>query len=278
MDWGFIGAACGFFLNSVVYRLLTAIYARKHRTIYNAVQADSAKIGFAAIKNTFFAIFHLAWRDGIVMVSMYVATQVSTLICSAFLSLDEAGSYAISLQFANAICSFASAYASSSYPEFQAAYTQRNSRREREIVGACSVAYWTACIVCIAGVTVVALPVLTVIKPEYTYDTGLFVMLGIYSMLLNHHSMHCSFIMCMNNMPYMLSYLVSAVIGLALSVAMVMWLGIGVWGLVLGQGIAQLAFNNWYWPRYVADKLQSSYRSLLGLGFETLRKRIARRD
>lgn len=278
MGLGLIGAAFGFLFNSVAYRLLTSVYARKHYGINKGLRSDSTAVSLGEIKATFATIFYLAWRDGVVMISLYIATQVSTLICSAYLSLEDAGSYAILLQFANAICSFASAYAASAYPEFQAAYTRGDSSRESEIAGKCSIAYWAACFLCVISVAAIALPLLKVLKPEYTYDLGLFILLSVYTVLLNHHSMYCSFIMCMNEIPYTFSYLISSVVGLALSVFMIKVLGIGAWGLVIGQGIAQLAYNNWHWPCYVAHKLNSTYRNLISLGVRAFRLDLSRAE
>lgn len=269
-----IGAAFGFLANSLAYRFLSAVYVRGHVAVQYGINSDSLPVKIKEVTETFLTIFYIAWRDGIVMIAMYFATQVSTLLCSAFLSLEEAGAYALLLQFANAVFNFASSYASSSFPEFQSAYAVKDLSRQVQIAGNCTFAYWGVSLVCTLGVTFVALPILSLIQPSYAYDPTLYIAITIYLALLNHHSMYCSLIMCMNEIPYAASYLVSSAAGLALAAVLMSVVNLGPWGLVIGQALAQAVYNNWYWPLYVTKRLGTTYRQVLQAGCSAFRRRI----
>ena len=67
----------------------------------------------------------------------------------------------------------------------------------------------------------------------------------------------------MNEIPYFKAYLVSTVTGIVLSCILCGFLRMGAWGLVFGQAIPQLLYNNWRWPKYVLDFVGTSYPRML---------------
>jgi hypothetical protein len=54
------------------------------------------------------------------------------------------------------------------------------------------------------------------------------------------------------------------------SITLVTVLHFGVWGLVLSQGIVQLAYNNWKWPIDAAKRMQHSFAYIMTNGFKAL--------
>lgn len=100
----------------------------------------------------------------------------------------------------------------------------------------------------------------------------LFLGLLVYLALWEHHSICCNYIINMNEIPYMLGYIVAAVLGVVVSIVLLMIDGIGVWSLVLGPLIAQLIYNNWKWPLYLSKKLELPYHRLIKCGVLLWRK------
>lgn len=92
-------------------------------------------------------------------------------------------------------------------------------------------------------------------KSDFICDPVLYLGLSIYMFLLNQHSLFCNVIVNMNEIPYFKAYLISTLAGLVLSCILCAYFKLGTWGLVLGQMLPQLAYNNWYWPVYVMKKL-----------------------
>ena len=70
----------------------------------------------------------------------------------------------------------------------------------------------------------------------------------------------------MNEIPYYKSYIVSTAVGILLTCFLCGVFGMGSWGLVLGQAVPQLMYNNWKWPSYVLNRLGISYFEMLRHG------------
>lgn len=80
------------------------------------------------------------------------------------------------------------------------------------------------------------------------------------------YSPFCIYIISTNEIPYLPAYIVSAIAGFVLSYVLISFTGMGVWALVVGNGAAQLAYNNWKWPIYLARKFSSHYFALIRAG------------
>ena len=119
-----------------------------------------------------------------------------------------------------------------------------------------------------AGVCVVIFPLLPLFKPGIDIDYALFLVMCLYVGLLQQHSIFCNYIISMNEIPYMWGYIIASIIGCALVCLFSGLFGMGAWGIILGQGISQLAYNNWKWPVYLCKKLGSSYHEIIKEGVQ----------
>lgn len=265
--WGLFGASLGYLVNSISIRLLALIYLRRHRQIEDARSSDKKKVAPGEIADVLRAVSNISVRDGIVSFSNYGATQAVSIICSAFLDLTATGIFSISVQIASAIVTFASSYARTFLPMVQHYVVLSDIGSMRKLVSKGVVAYWVIFIFAMFAAVLTCPPLLEMVKPEAVFDRLFFILLCLYYGFWNHHSLCCNYIVCMNEIPYVKSYLVSAVCGILLSVALCAKLGLGIWGLLLGQALAQAAYNNWKWPRYLCAKLKTSYAQLLKQGF-----------
>ena len=263
---GLVGAAIGYLANAVLLRGAAMIMARKHREIEEGRRSDEVPVSVSAIKDIFLTIFHVAWRDGLVQLALYASTQATSILSSLFLGLSETGTYSVLLQFSNAIFSFASAYPNSFFPAMQSAYAEGNGRLQRHYVCTGIVGYWTLSFLGTVGVCVVLLPILPVIKPGVSVDFGLFLLMCFYLALLNQHSIFCNYIVGMNEVPYMWGYVLAAVFGTVMVCLLCGGFGLGAWGLILGQAVSQLFYNNWKWPVYLCNKIGFRYRDCLRQG------------
>ena len=79
---------------------------------------------------------------------------------------------------------------------------------------------------------------------------------------------HCAVITLSstNEIPYLPAYIVSAIAGFVLSYVLISFTNMGVWALVVGNGVAQLTYNNWKWPMYLSRKFSSHYFALIRAG------------
>ncbi|WP_456031688.1 O-unit flippase-like protein [Senegalimassilia anaerobia] len=264
--FGLVGAAIGYLVGAVLLRAAAVLMMRRHREIEDGRRSDTVAVEALAIKEIFLTIFHVAWRDGLVQLALYASTQATSILSSLFLGLAETGMYSILLQFSNAIYSFASAYPNSFFPAMQSAYAEAKTDVQRHYVCTGIVGYWALSVLGTIGVCAVFLPLLPLFKPNVSVDFGLFVLMCLYLGLLNQHSIFCNYIVGMNEVPYMWGYILAAVVGTVLVCLLCGVLGMGAWGIILGQAVSQLIYNNWKWPVYLCSKIGFSYRECLREG------------
>lgn len=264
---GLIGAAIGYLVNALLLRVAALILLKGHAKIEIGRKSDTESIKKVEIKETFFTVGHLAWKDGLVQIALYCSTQATSILSSLFLGLAETGTYSVLLQLSTAVCNFAGAYPKSFFPSMQAAFARGDNERQRQVCSTGMCAYWFLFIVGTVGVCIVVLPLLPIFKPDIRIDYLLYIALSIYLALLHQHSIICSYIISRNEIPYMGGYIAAAVVGVALCWFLCDILGLGVWGLVAGQFASQLLYNNWKWPMYFSRKLDTTYLKLIKTGW-----------
>lgn len=271
---GLIGAALGYLANAAFLRLSSLLLLRGHREIEEGRKSDTAGIEADAIRGVFATIVHVAWRDGAVQLALYVSTQAMSILSSLFLGLSETGTYSILLQFANAIYNFAAAYPKSFYPAVQSAFASGDKTRVQCHVAAGIIGYWVLYFICTTGVCLLFLPLLPLFKPTAVLDYPLFLCMCLYLALLQQHSIFCNYIISMNEIPYMRGYIIAAALGTALVAVFSGAFEMGAWGIVLGQAISQVVYNNWKWPLYLSHKIGCTYRGLVVKGIEIWKMRL----
>lgn len=274
LGMGLFGAALGYFANSITLRILSIVYLNGHKEIENNRKKDVRRVKLNEVKMALGAVGHVALRDGVVSFANYASTQAITLISSAYLGLAASGVYSIALQLSTAVINLASAYPKSFFPSMQAAVARADASMERHYVSSGVVAYWILYLIGTAGVMLFVIPLLPLLKPGTQIDAVLFVCLNLYMGLWNQHGLFCNYIVSMNEIPYMTAYLISAVLGVALSCIFCGPMRLGAWGIVVGQALSQLIYNNWFWPCYLCKKIGTSYTSCILEGSAYWKKRL----
>ena len=275
--FGLLGASIGYLACAVTLRVMVVLRMRCHRELQEGRRGDVQKVTRSEIGTTLGSVSHIAWRDGLVTIALYMSTQAMSLMSSAYLGLAQTGTYSLLLQLSTAVYNFAVVYPKSFYPAMQSAFAENDLARQRRFVSTGVVAYWAFFCVGMLGVGVVILPLVPLIKPGVSVDYSLFAVMCIYLGLLQHHSLFCNYIVCRNEIPYMCGYIVAAVLGVALVYVCTGVCGLGAYGIVLGQAVSQLLYNNWKWPRYLSSELGTTYAHLCSEGLSIWRNRLFKR-
>ena len=271
-----LAAAIGYLLYSVLLLFFASRAFRKHADIGRGISSDKQRISKKEVIDTLKTVSFVASRDGLVSVAWYGATQAMTLLCSAFLGLSEAGTYSVMVQFTSGIYNVSSAYMRSFFPAFQSAYVRGDVAMQRSIIArglSCYIAMFVLGTACVT----VLLPFLSLFKSNFICDPALYLGLSVYMFLLNQHSLFCNVIVNMNEIPYFKAYLISTLAGLILSCIFCAYCKFGAWGLVLGQMLPQLAYNDWHWPLYVMKKVDSTYLSTVVTGLQWWFSKVKRK-
>ena len=85
--------------------------------------------------------------------------------------------------------------------------------------------------------------------------------------LETNHSNCATLITTKNEVPFVKSALFSGAGVLILGLFSVKWLSLGILGLILAQGLVQLLYNNWKWPKVVFNDMKTNYFEIIKIGF-----------
>lgn len=254
-DLGLFSPVFGYVIQGVVFRLLCSRFFWSSPVVSSSFCRSDLKrySDSTQQQNLYHIISPNAYRDGIVSLSNYLATQANTIICSAFISLAQTGMFSITSQIVNAVANIASAYINACHPQLQMLYAQGELLREKYLAEKASSSFIIMYLVGSALVGLVALPILKTLKPSYAVDLPFYLLMAVYYFIWKTGTNFAAFISNRNTIPYVRAFITSSIAGVLLSIIFVVVFDMGVWGLVVGQLISQLVYNFWKWPQVVAS-------------------------
>ncbi|MBR7154854.1 MAG: oligosaccharide flippase family protein [Paludibacteraceae bacterium] len=202
------------------------------------------------------AITPNAIKIGLTQLGGFLVNKSAILIGSAFLTLEEVACYGITMQVMDILARCATVYYQSYMPKLA------QCRVENDLVGLkryylqCTGSLWLVYL--LGGVVWIFLGdwALQLIGSQTPFVpiAMLCVMLFI-STLEHNHSVSAGFIMADNKIPFFIPSLLSGAATVLLLWIFLSPLQMGIWGLILAPGLAQLAYQNWKWPSVVIKEL-----------------------
>lgn len=266
---GILSCAVGFFLQGIVFRAFCRRFFLKVDGVADGL-AGAGRPGRDNVKKIRAAISANAYRDTAVSVANYLVTTANTLLCAAFVGLAESSAFSVTLQLINACVNVSAVMLNTYQPSLQSAYANRDVELERDLSGKSMASFAVLYAACLVLVVLVGMPLLGFFKPGIDSSPMLTVALGVYFFLWKQQSNCAMLIANTNRIPYMWPFLISAGLGVVASYLLLNMMGGSIFGLVLGQGLVQLAYNNWKWPHEAAKRLGTTYPRLMVGGFKSL--------
>ena len=203
--------------------------------------------------------------------------QANTIICSVFYSLRETAIYSLSLQFVQAIGMLAAVMYSTYQPKLQETYIKKKREETRRLLSLAvvtyGIVYWLGFVLLLS----VGIPILKLISRDYIFNIPVLIILGIYMYFHRRYLIYTSYISNTNEVPYVKAFVLSGVLSICLSIIINVTVDIGIFGIVLGQFISQVIYNNWYWPKKVKKMLELNtpmmFKSAVSDYMKNLKKR-----
>ena len=226
-----------FFTPALKERLATA-EAQEPKAILQAITPNAIKIG-------------LTQAGG------FLVNKSAILIGSAFLTLEQVACYGITLQVMDILARCATVFYQSYMPKLAQCRAEKDLMGLRRYYLLCTVSLWLVYLV--GGALWVWLGdwALGLIGSQtYFVPTMMLLVMLLISALEHNHAQSAGFIMADNKIPFFIPSLVS---GAATVLLLWLFLGplqMGIWGLILAPGLAQLAYQNWKWPSVVIKELR----------------------
>ena len=202
------------------------------------------------------AITPNAVKIGLTQAGGFLVNKSAVLIGSAFLTLEEVACYGITLQVMDILARCATVFYQSYLPKLAQCRTENDLAGLRRYYLLCTGSLLAVYVA--GGVAWVFLGnwALDLIHSQTHFlpTTMLCVMLFI-SLLEHNHAQSAGFIMADNKIPFFIPSLASGAATVLLLWLFLSPLQLGVWGLILAPGVAQLAYQNWKWPSVVIKEL-----------------------
>lgn len=208
-----------------------------------------------------------SWRLGLVQLGAFLIQRGNLFIAATFLGLSTAASYGLTMQVAMLIAAIASQLTNLQLPKMNAMQAVGN---RDELIRLYSSSVFTGLFVVIFSFLVLTLfgdDILNLFNSKTNLlSPGLLAIMGLVVLFEVHHGISASYLTTFNHVPFLLASLISGTAVALLSFSLVKWGGYGVVSLIIGQGIVQLCFNNWYWPRVAMNHLAISFRDVICVG------------
>jgi O-antigen/teichoic acid export membrane protein len=261
---GLIGACCAYLLYGLIFRVLGKHRFYRYQDIGKHLSDIKTKISKDEMKDLFKTVWHNAWREGVITLCNYLSNQASTLICSLFFTLTETGVYSLGVQIATAISTIAAALYSTYQPQLQAAYVNQDREKIKNTMSTIVVVYIGVFILGLICAIFIGLPILKLIKPETVVGVPILLGLSLYQFILKFRNCYTSYFSCTNRICYIKSFVISAILCVALSFIFTGWFQIGIWGLIVAQIFSQIVYNFWAYALKAHKEMDLNFFSMFG--------------
>lgn len=249
---GLIAIVGSQFLSMVIIRLLCRYYF--YTPEMNARLASAER---GDCRNIISAIAPNAVKVGLSGMGGIIINKSSTFIGSEFLDLSTMASFGITMQLVVVVSRVAILVTMVYQPNvFEWRVTGEMAKIRR--------LFWVSTLVLFscyifAGLTINYLGNYLLVNLLHSNTAivtgGVFWIMLLQSCLETNHVNAATFLLTKNEVPFFKASLISAAATLILLVIGVVWLDLGLWGMVLAPAIAQGVYQNWKWPSVVIKEL-----------------------
>ena len=270
-DFGLLAMAVATLVSSVINRFLI------NRTFYDGNNKHLKRIkpneDLASI------LWGSSWRLGLVQIGAFLILRGNLFIAATFLGLSTTASYGLTLQISMLIAAIASQLTNLQLPKMNSMQAIGN-RNELLKLYSSSVVAGIAIVICGFLTLMLFGDWLLAIFSSKTslLSLDLLAVFGVIIVFEVHHGISATYLTTCNDVPFLCAALVSGVAVSVFSFALVKWGGLGVVGLIAGQGIVQAIFNNWYWPMTTMRHLKTTFGEVLSVGSRAMCHLITRNN
>ena len=251
---GLIYAGLG--LTAIVSAQLAATIVRRilaYRVFYSTeLKQHLSEVQEQDPKEILSAISPNAIKIGLTELGGFLVTKSALLIGSAFLTLEEIACYGITVQVMDILARCATVPYQSYMPRLAQCRAENDIVTLKHYFLLCTGSLWLIFI--IGGVAWMLLGdwALDFIHSHTHFvPTSMLAVMLLISALEYNHSTSAGFILADNKIPFFIPSLVSGAATVLLLWIFLSPLQMGMWGLILAPGLAQLAYQNWKWPSVV---------------------------
>jgi O-antigen/teichoic acid export membrane protein len=250
----------GFGLTAIVASQLISTVIRRILT-YRVFFTPELKANIESVepqepKEILSAISPNAIKIGLTQLGGFMVNKSAILIGSAFLTLEQVACYGITIQVMDILARCATVFYQSYLPKLAQCRAENDLNGLKRYYILCTgslLAVYAVGSVAWIGLGEWALDLIE--SQTHFVPTAMLMVMLLISTLEHNHAVSAGFIMADNKIPFFIPSLVSGAATVLLLWIFLSPLQMGIWGLILAPGIAQLAYQNWKWPSVVIKEL-----------------------
>ena len=211
------------------------------------------------ISESFQTIWYNAKKIGVNMLGSYGINKMGFFLVGLYLPLSDAGSYGLLVQCGVVLSGVAAIMNNSYIPKFSSFRVTGQVEELIRVFSFTVLIYWI--VMCLGSSLVVlgAESLLNLIHSNTLLPSQWICTIYLLIVTLEgNHSMFAGFITTNNEVPFVKAALFSGAAIVFFTFIGLHFFSFTLLGVVLTQGIVQLAYNNWYWPQWVLKDLNIS--------------------
>lgn len=272
MGYGLLGVVVSNFISPFLTRYLSYYY---FFTTEMKQTLSQYKVTLSEKKELFLTLWHNAKKLGITTISGYLSYGASMFLAGIYLSLNEVASYGLMMQLVSLIGGVAGVMFTIYQPRFASLRVAKNNESFRKEVAYTMCTFYILYFVGSILLIFLAPYAIQLIGSDTVLPGASILFVCIAIRLLDYNFWNlCQTIIAGNDFPFLKSCLLTGLgitIGCYIALA---WLHWGIWGIVISTGLAQSAYNNWYWPRRILRQMNTNNISIINEGYNEIRLRI----
>lgn len=208
-------------------------------------------------KDAISSIWFNAKKLGVNQLGAFAILKLNLFMIGLFLPLSIVGSFGILTQVIPALSAIATSLFNSFLPQIASLQVSHNNKEITRKLSMTVLTYWIIMIT--GGVAMIfCLPwIMDIIASNTKMPPTIVSILYLVVMTLEgNHTIFSTTIVTANKVPFVSAGLLSGALIAILMYLSLRFTNLGLLGVVLAQGLVQLAYNNWRWPKYVLDDLK----------------------
>lgn len=264
LGFGLIGVVLANFIAPFFNRIISYRFFFNEQLKTNIEKFDVSK---QEIVDLFKIVWHNARKMGLVFIGSYAINKFSLFLAGLYLPLSEIASYGLMIQLVGLISTLSGTFFMISQSRFSAMRVNENKEKLIKEFAFSMNVYYILFLLGALFFVLVCPWLLDLIGANVKLPSVL--VMAVFSFIVlveGNHSNFASFIITKNNVPFVKASLLAGgaiVLGDYLSLV---YTSYGVLGLVVVQGLVQVAYANWKWPYMVCKEFEISFMAFMRIG------------
>ena len=219
------------------------------------------------MKQLFSVIWYNSKKLGINFLGAYAITKFSMFIGGLYLSSNDVSSYGLMMQLVSILTGVSSALFATYVPKISSLRVNKDRDGVIRTFAFAMNCFYTLFVIGSVMIVLAGPPALSLIGSNAVLPSNAVIIIFLMITLLeNNHGNFATFITTGNNVPFVKAAIVAGTLICLGDFLVLQFTNLGLLGIVLVQGTVQLAYNNWYWPKYVLDGLRINYLEFIIAG------------